>query len=164
MVLPPEGTNRFYRVWFPLLRYVNEQRHLVPALPASPGDAAVSTDDALKVRDALWGDDSLREQFIADNPANLPVPDLELVASWRYRVAGKFFIDRHLKKHTIFLSETTPVRAYGVLGLISPLEDVVGPYLPVLAEAVLLPFEGRIIYDSLIMPYAADLTRYLRHA
>ncbi len=43
-------------------------------------------------------------------------------------------------------------RAYGVLGLASPLEDVSGPDLPVYTEAVLLPFEGRIINDSLLRP------------
>lgn len=29
MHLPPQEADRFYRIWFPLLTYVNEQRHLV---------------------------------------------------------------------------------------------------------------------------------------
>src|SRR5258708_32258880 len=35
MQLPPENTARFYRIWLALLHYVNEQQHLVPALPLS---------------------------------------------------------------------------------------------------------------------------------
>jgi len=106
------------------------------------------------LRDTLWAEDALREQFIADNPARLPTADLALVASWQHRVAGPFYIFRYLKKHTLFLSATSPVQAYGVLGLVSPIEEIVGPVLPVYVEAVLLPFGQRIIYDSLLAPYA----------
>jgi hypothetical protein len=153
MLLPAQETARFYRVWFALLNYVNAQRHLVASFPAAPGEATIPPADAVALRDALWADDALRDRFIADNPAELPPADLALVASWRHRLAGSFFIERYLKRHAIFLSETTPARAYGVLGLVSPLEEIVGPSLPVYVQAVLLPFEGRIIHDSLLRPY-----------
>jgi hypothetical protein len=154
MVLPPQETERFYRIWFPLLNYVNAERRLLPSFPAAPGEATVAPADAAVLRDALWEDDALRERFLADNPAELPPADLALVASWRHRLAGRFFIERYLKRHTIFLSESTPVRAFGVLGLVAPVEEIVGPYLPIYVQAVLLPFEGRIVYDSLLAPYA----------
>jgi hypothetical protein len=32
MRLAPQETERFYRIWFALLHYVNEQLHLVPDL------------------------------------------------------------------------------------------------------------------------------------
>lgn len=63
MVLPPEATNRFYRIWFALLHHVNEGQQLVPNLPAEPAEASVSTADALQLRKALWADDALRGQF-----------------------------------------------------------------------------------------------------
>src|SRR4051812_2632496 len=69
MHLPPEQTARFYRIWFALLHYVNDQRHLLPTFPASPGEATIPPADAKRLRDALWADDPLREQFIAENPA-----------------------------------------------------------------------------------------------
>lgn len=70
MRLPPTDTERFYRVWFGLLYYVNEQLHLVPFFPEAPDTTAVSAEDTMRVRDALWADDALRERFIADNPAH----------------------------------------------------------------------------------------------
>jgi hypothetical protein len=154
MNLSQQQCERFYRIWFALLHYVNKQRHIAPDFPDAPGQANIDPADAVKIRDALWAEDALRENFIATNPVGLSQEDLALVASWQYRVAGKFFIMRHLKKYTVFLSEANeqaPAHAYGVLGLISPLEDVVGPssILPVYAEAVLLPFEGQITYDGL---------------
>ncbi len=70
--------------------------------------------------------------------------------SWGRRKAGKFFVAKHLKKYSILIGEGEAV--YGVLGLASTLTEVV-PFTPCYAEAVLLPFDGRIIYDSLLAPY-----------
>jgi hypothetical protein len=39
------------------------------------------------------------------------------------------------------------------LGLVSPIEDVIPATLPVYVNAVLIPFNDKIIYDSLIAPY-----------
>lgn len=153
MPLPPEQTERFYRIWLALLHYVNEQRQLVPTFSAVPEEAMISPSDSLQIRDVLWADDTLLESFIATNPAKLSSADLALVGSWRYRLAGNFYVLRHLKKYSLFLSEGTPNHVYGVLGLVSPIEEVVGFALPTYVQAVLLPFEGKIIYDSLLMPY-----------
>ncbi len=152
--LTPQQTERFYRIWFALLHYVNEQRHLASDFPNAPGEANIQPADAIQLRNALWADDTLREGFIADNPAGLPPDDLALVGSWQHRLAGNFFIVRHLKKYTVFLSEGSPRHAYGVLGLVSPIEEVVGPTVPIYVKAVLLPFEDQIIYDSLLEPYS----------
>jgi hypothetical protein len=160
MILPVEDTERFYRIWFALLHFVNKQRRLVSSFPATWEEVPISKVKTL--RDALWADDALRRQFLDTNPAGLPPADLQIVANWQHRVAGTFFIFRYLKKHTIFLSSTGPAHAYGVLGLVSPIEEVAGPYLPVAAQAVLLPFEERIIYDSLLEPYSVSFGSGIR--
>jgi hypothetical protein len=155
MQLPPEQTARFYRIWLALLRDVNEQQHLVPAFPVSEErNGLLPLSDEMQLRNALWADETLRERFLSVNPAGLSSADLAVVASWRYRRAGSFYIVRALKKYTVFLSEDIPPRAYGVLGLSTPIEDLAGGPLPVLAQAVLLPFEGQIIYDGLLQWYA----------
>lgn len=153
MRLPPQETERFYRMWFALLHYINTQLQLVPAFPATPGEEDVSTEVTVQLRDALWANDALRERFMTDNPAQLSAADLALVASWQYRVAGPFYIFRSLQKYTIFLSHTTPAHAYGVLGLVSTIEETVPLPLPVYTQAVLLPFGHQIIYDSILTSY-----------
>jgi hypothetical protein len=153
MRLPPLETGRFYRIWFALLQYVNTQLRLVPTFPTAPGEEEVSTEVAVQLRDALWANDGLREQFVIDNPAHLSAADLALVSDWQYRVAGSFYIFRSLQKYTIFLSLTTPAHAYGVLGLVSTIEETVPFPLPVYTQAVLLPFGHQIIYDSLLTSY-----------
>jgi hypothetical protein len=149
-----EEVKRFYQIWFPLLHYVNEQRHLVPSFPAKWGKSSVDPATAIPLRDALWADDTLLERFVSENPAKLTANDLKLAASWKTRVTGQFFIFRYLKKYTIFLSSGSPTQAYGVLGLTSPIEDMAGPHLPIYVATTLIPFEDRIIYDSLIAPYS----------
>lgn len=129
MQLPPQQVERFYRIWFPLLHYVNKQVHLTTTFLDAPRPGAISQADAMLIRNALWANDGVRESFIATNPAGLPSADLALVASWQYRIAEGFFIVRHLKKYSVFLSEGPEAKAhaYGVLGLVSPIEDIVGP-------------------------------------
>src|SRR5512135_178830 len=163
MRLPPQETERFYRIWFALLHYVNTQLQLVPAFPDAPGKEEVSIEVTVRLRDALWANDALREQFITNNPAQLSAADLALVASWQYRLAGSFYIFRSLQHYSIFLSETTPSHAYGVLGFLSTIEETVPLPLPVYTQAVLLPFEHHIIYDSLLTSYNVVFVSGYRH-
>jgi hypothetical protein len=151
MRLPPSEVERFYAIWLALISFVNQQRHVVPERlgvdPSEPWDAQ----DVAKIRDVLWADDALREAFIAQNPAGLSAEGLAIVASWQHHRAGAFYVLRHLKKYSVFLSaEGSDV--YGVLRLVSDLEDVV-PFVPCYVNAVLLPWDGQIIYDSLLAPY-----------
>jgi len=53
MRLSPQNIERFYRIWFALLHYVNAQVQLVPDFPEIPGKEAVSTDVTVQLRDAL---------------------------------------------------------------------------------------------------------------
>jgi hypothetical protein len=155
MILSPQDTERFYHIWWALLSYVNARQKVIPDLVLPDREAMVSVrpEDAYQIRQVLWSDNCLWEQFVAENPANLAEADLKVVDSWQHRLSGRFFVMRHLKRYSVFLQESPRARAYGVVGLVSPLEEVVGPYLPVLVEAVLLPFEGQVIYDSLLFPY-----------
>jgi hypothetical protein len=153
MRLTNDEIRRFYNIWFPLLHYVNQKRNITSSFPAVWARGSVDPQEARKIRDVLWADDSLRESFISENPAGLSKDDLSLVDSWKYHLSGDFFIYRYLKKYTVFLLEGKPAQAYGVLGLASDIEEIVGPYLPVYVRAVLIPFDGRIIYDGLLAPY-----------
>jgi hypothetical protein len=145
---------RFYRIWFVLLHWVNEQLHLVPWFPAVPPQGSVQPEQAMQVRNALWADDQLLKRFTVENPAQFSEKDLALVESWQYRLAGNFFVVRALKKYTVLLTDSAPhARAYGVVGLTDSVAETMILPLPVYIQTVLLPFEDRIIYDSLLTTY-----------
>jgi hypothetical protein len=160
--LTEKEVERFYNIWFPLLHFVNQQLQVVPSFPKQWRNANVPPDVAVPVREALWEHDVLREVFIAENPANLAPADLSLIDSWKYRIPDNFFVFRHLKKHTIFIDSSSPAHGYGVLGITSALEEIFGPYLPIYVQAVLLPFEERIIYDSLLSSYPIHFGQGIR--
>lgn len=154
MHLTEPEVSRFYQIWFPLLHFVNERHQVVSDFPnVWQPDHGVPVEDAVAIRNVLWTQDALRTAFITENPAHLSPADLAVVASWSERVAGNFFVWQHLKKYSVLISSETPAQAYGVVGLVSPLAELVGSVLPIYVQAVLLPFEGRIIYDSVLSAY-----------
>ncbi len=163
MILSPTDSKRFYLIWWPLLKFVNTHEIVVDNFPENPYIEGINPQDAAKIRNVLWNSPDLLDDFIRANPAELPETDLQLAASWKHRLQGRFIIMRHLKKHSIFLRQGEPPSAFGVLGIISPIEEIVGHSLPVMVEATLLPFEGKIIYDSLISSHNVSFGPGLRH-
>ena len=51
------------------------------------------------------------------------------------------------------LDDKTPPHAYGIYGIVSPIEDILISPLPALVKTVLLPFKDKIIFDGLINSY-----------
>jgi hypothetical protein len=154
MLLEPQDLELFFKLHRSLMFFVNQRLKVVPDDVASADAfAALSPQVRLKVRDALNAHLDLIESFVDENPAHLPDDELAIVRSWRHLVHGRFYVFRELKKYTVFLSTTSPAIAYGVLALSQPFEELIGPYLPILAQTVLLPFKGVIVYDGLMSSY-----------
>jgi hypothetical protein len=154
MLLPPNDLELFFRLHRSLKFFVNQRLTVIPDQPATPEEfARLPPEVRLKVRDALNAQLDLIESFATTNPAHLTNEELDIVSSWRHLVAGRFYIFRELKNYTVFLSSAEQPVAYGVLALSLPFKDLMGAYLPVLTETVLLPFKGKIIYDGLMSSY-----------
>lgn len=155
MLLESHEVELFFRLHRELMFFVNQRLKVIPNKVATPEEfAALSPEMRFKVREALNDNLGLIESFTAVNPAQLSDDELDIVRSWRHLVTGEFFVFRELKNYTVFLSTTSPAIAYGVLALSQPFEDLIGPYLPVLTQTVLLPFKGVIVYDGLMSSYS----------
>src|SRR6516164_230255 len=154
MLLTPHDIVLFFKLYRALLSFVNERLQVIPDHLASPEEfLAVPPEVRLKVRNAFLQHIDLLQAFVDENPAHLTNDELDIVRSWQHLLHGKFYVFRQLKKYMVFLSMPDPAIAYGVLALWQPFEELVGPYLPVLAETVLLPFKGMIVYDGLMSSY-----------
>jgi hypothetical protein len=152
MKLSQEDADLFFKLMWGLQFYVNQQRHVLPEIKSVEAYEALSMSDKIEVRDALWEHPDLIDDYLAQNPDGLSVEEAELVGKWKRFVAGTFQIFRFLKKHTIFIGEGSQV--YAVLGLYDGLEDVFyGRRPPIMIQAVLLPFKGRIVYDGVFRGY-----------
>lgn len=104
------------------------------------------------------------DSFVRENPLNFADDELKTIKDWRDFVQGTFYIFRYLKRYIIFLDWSEPPKAYGVLALNTPFEEIFGPYLPIMVEAVLLPFEDKIIYDSTFLPYSITFGGRIRRS
>jgi len=85
MKLTAPEVERFYAIWEPLIFFVNRRLRLVPEMLGDDFKGPWDANKFVKIRDALWADDSLRQAFIAENPAGLSAEDLALVESWKHR-------------------------------------------------------------------------------
>lgn len=154
MLLPAHELDLFFKLHASLMCFVNQRLRVVPDKVAAPEEFVdLPIEARLKVRDALNANLGVIESFAAENPAHLLDDELAIVRSWRHLVTGKFYVLPELKMCAVFLSATSPAIAYGVLALSQPFTDLIGPYRPMLTQAVLLPFKGMIVYDGLISSY-----------
>ncbi|MGZ8947384.1 MAG: hypothetical protein ACXW1W_18420 [Methylococcaceae bacterium] len=153
MNLQPDECDQFYRIWWSLLSYANKQTKLLNDFPSQLESGSIKQQDAAIIRNALWASDRLLQDFIDDNPNNLSDADLKLAASWENRVAAKFFIMRHLQKYSLFLNDSGDPIVYGVIGIVSPISEILPFPPPIMVDAILLPFGDKIIFDSLLNSY-----------
>jgi hypothetical protein len=164
MLLSPPDALLFFRLHRTLMFFVNQRLGVLGNLDSPEHFAAQAPEDRLKVRDALLDHLDLIQLFVDENPAHLPGEELAIVASWRHLVAGKFYIFRKLKQYTVFLAAGSEPIAYGVLAPGQPLEQLVGPHLPVLVQTVLLPFKDSIVYDGLMTAFGISFGPGIRRS
>jgi hypothetical protein len=163
MNLSTEETQLFYKLHWALLAYANQYLKVIPHITTADKVSKQPVEQVAKLRDALHAKPDLLERFVAENPERLSLQELAIVASWRHQVRGDFYIIRHLKPYTVFMSGRGTTHLYGVLGLYDPLETVTGGApLPILVQATLLPFRDRIVYDGIMSFYRITFGRGIR--
>jgi hypothetical protein len=153
MILPQKDAVLFYKLMLGVQHYINLQTGTLKGVKSADEFSHLSSEERLEVRDLIWKHPELMDDYIRANPDLFSDGELDILRSWKsHFFKGTFYIFRHLKKGTIFIGEKDKV--YLVIGLMTPFEELVPGYvLPQMVEAVLLPFKGMIIYDSLFSSY-----------
>lgn len=149
MKLSPADADCFFKLTWGLQHYVNHQLQLIPSITSVEDYADLPLEEKLPVRDSLYANPELFDRFVADNPLVFSDEELAIVLSWKDFVKEEFYIERTLKKYAVFIDPDN--RVYGVLGLCEGLNEIFPKNrLPLLVDAVLLPFQGKIVYDGLL--------------
>lgn len=149
MRLERSDAELFYQLWFPLLDFVNRKYHICPETETIDQQQGVDVCDAKAIADYLWSNTDVIKEYLAS--AKLPDEYAKIVAGWVQCKQGRYILERHLKKGSVFISAEDGT-VYLVKGLFSTWEEMLGE-APVLLDAVLIPFRGSIISDGLVMPY-----------
>lgn len=153
MKLNEADVRLFYKLHPSLLLYTNQQLKLFSAVSTLNEFQNLSVKEKMKIRDALYDQINLIDSFVKENPFNFSNGALKIVFSWKNFVKGTFSLISYLKKYTIFLSSDSPAKAYGVVAITDTFEEKLGHCLPIMLDAVLLPFKEQIIYDGFLNTY-----------
>ncbi len=156
MLLSADDAELFFRLHRSLMWFVNDCLRIIPEIGSPDEFSRLHPETRYEVRNAFLKKADLIESFVDENPANLSDEETDIVLSWKHQISGRFYAFRQLKKHMIFLPTDGPPLAYGVVALTEPFELLIGPYLPVMTETVLMPFKGRIVYDGLLSTYSVS--------
>ena len=137
----------FYRLWLPMLDYVNSEYRINPGIGQLNGAESIDPMEVQLIAEYVWTHTAVIDEYLAYAEHH------EIVAGWKRCRKGTYILERNLKKGSVFIS-AEDVEVYMVLGLFSPWEEMFGYRpLPVMMDAVLLPFRDKIITDGLVLPY-----------
>jgi len=151
MIPERKDTDLFYSLWFPLLDFANNRYQVCPDIGAIEFGKSVDMRYAKTIANYIWEHTEVIDEYLSE--AALPAEHCEIVIGWKKCRPGKYILERHLRKGSVFLSADS-AQVYMVLGLYSTWEEMFGYRpLPVMMEAVLLPFRDKIITDGLVIPY-----------
>ena len=152
MTLSKEDGQLFYKLWLPLLDFVNKKYRVNSKLKSMATAESLNPAAVKEVANKLWSEVAVIDEYLKKNE-DLPEEHKEIIRSWKRRIQGKFLMERHLKKGTIFISLENE-EVYQVSGIISSWEEMFfGAPMPVLLEATFIPFRDVIISDGLVIPY-----------
>jgi hypothetical protein len=138
---------RFLGIHLALIHFAGINKGLISQNMSLQDFKDIDFETKFPVREALYENPEYFDKFVKENPYNLSNEDLQVAGNFRYFKKGKFWLLKYLKKYAIFLDKDF---AYGVLALSDPFEWLVGNNLPRMVETVLLPFEGKIVYDGMM--------------
>lgn len=153
MRISPEGARKFISLYIFLMYYAGQERHLLPPDMTLDEFKESGLDVKIACRDAIYEPRHLIMRFLDSNRELLTQEAQDTLESWaEHYVKGKFYLLRHLKQNSIFLLLENKMKAYGVLGLTDELDRVIPKgALPAYVETVLLPYEGKVVCDGLVV-------------
>ena len=147
MKLTNEDAGMFYKLFLPLLDFVNETYHVTVEGVHFEGES-IDLQDALETASFLWERTWIIDDYLT--AVQLSEEQRQILESWKRCVPGTFIVERHLKKGSVFISADDN-SVFLVHGIISSWEEMLqGTTLPVILHATLLPFKNVIISDGLV--------------
>ncbi len=150
MLIPPEEAARFHTLYPSVIGFVCAMIGGVEGVVDAETFREAPLQRQVQARDLLLEHSELVSAYVDANPDDFCEQDLGLVLDWKRFLRGRFLIERDLRPHTVFVTESDPPRAFGVLGLHTEILDMIQQSLPAMVDAVLLPWKGRIICDGLL--------------
>ena len=160
MVLTVEERKIFFDNWLKLLTFVNNKYKIIKNFGAPKSPVGLDITELMKIRNKLWENSFLINEYLKHS--KITDENKRIVNSWNNFIKNKFLFIKSFKKYSVFMDFENK-RLYGIYGISSPIIDII-PYLPIMIQTVLIPFNGKIIFDSLILQDNVSFGKNMRQS
>ena len=142
-----------------IIYYVGKRKRLIPNSITLEEFMNYSAEDKYPIRNAMYENIHMLNDYIQENSENLSEEDKEIIRGFKHFKQGTFCVIKLTKKYAYFLGDKF---VYGVHALNDPFQSFWGNNLPIMVQAVLLPYKGKIIYDGIISNYSIHFGKGIR--
>lgn len=157
MVLSQEDGKLFFRLFMPLLDFVNQKYRIRKSLLQSVNPIKPDYEALILATERLWSEVSLIDEYL-NICEDMPQEHRDILCSWKRCVRGTFVLDRYRRGAGILVSAEDK-KVYKVLGITSSFPEMFQhTHLPLIMDAAILPFRNVIITDGLFQTQSAVLS------
>ncbi|MCL2135649.1 MAG: DUF6398 domain-containing protein [Candidatus Bathyarchaeota archaeon] len=164
MMLVRSDVALFYKLWCALVWSVNQKHKIVPVFKKPVYGERICEEPFIVIRSKLWENPHWIDDFLCEKDSDvLSEDECEILKGWRENfIKGQFMVVKHLEKYSVFMTCEGSTKLYGVCGISNPVREMVSHDVPCLVDAVLLPFKGKIIFDSVIINHSISFGKSMR--
>ena len=152
MTLSEQDAKKFFEIAMPLLLWVKKRNRKSKTLSKQAWkDKHFDARETRDIWNAIWERPELLERYLKQKGGALPEETKRVLSDWRENfIPGPFIVTRYLDEGAVFISSQDG-RVYLVSGITSPIEESLDKeQLPCQVKTSLIPFQGRVIYDSIL--------------
>lgn len=149
MRMPPQEAKQFFEIMMPMLQWIKWSEGVSTALTTEYTDKSRPKQEANALLRMMWERPEYIDEYLAENGCTLSQKTRRTLSKWRkHFIQGPFFVERFTNAGAIFISAREG-QVYLVSGITSDIEEGLDKNdLPCTVKTALIPFKGRIIYDS----------------
>ena len=161
--LSSEDTDLFFRINMGLMGHVAKTENKVMVLD-SPNDMREFQEFTTDMREICWKQpETYITEYLRINE-ELGEREHAILEDWLKKyIMGDFFIMDFKPAYTVVMHvdyESKKGTLYGIKGLTDSLAHVVKRQKPIAAKMILLPFEGKIVYDGILNYLKSDFSEH----
>jgi len=142
----------FFKLYLGLIHGVNEIKKVIPSHEKQVYGKPIDFNNLIApVREKMWQNPDWITEYLEANSSEFSDEEARILQSWKDNfVSNRFIAVKHYKNCTILLGDE---KLYAVRGISNSLQETYPVSPPYYLSTVLIPFKGRIIYDSIFYPY-----------
>lgn len=92
MTLSTEDGQLYYKLWFPLLDYVNEKYKVNENHAKMAESKSLNPNEVKAVADKLWDDVTVIDEYLSSR-GDIPQEHKAIVCGWKRRIRGRFVLE-----------------------------------------------------------------------